>query len=86
MKINMLPNQRVLVCGKTGCGKSYFVLHALVPFFRYYVVYDYKCEIDLPGAVIFNRVEDFYRNPGQAKIIYRQRQREETPHGISLPT
>lgn len=71
MNIELKPNQRVLVTGKTGCGKSYFVIHALVPMFRYYVMYDYKHEIDLPGAVVFNKIRDFSDNPGQPKVIYR---------------
>jgi len=71
MILKLLPNQRVFVTGKTRSGKSYLVLHALVPLFRYYVIYDYKNEIDLPGAVIFRKISDFRDNPGQPKIIYR---------------
>ena len=71
MNANILPNQRILVVGKSGSGKTYLTLNVLVPNFKNYVVYDYKHEIQLPRAKYFTRVSEFGKYPGENKIIYR---------------
>ena len=73
MNIEVKSNDRVFVCGRTGSGKSYLVKNLLIPRMTNYVIYDYKHEIEIPGAVIFNRIEDFRRQPNQHAIIYRTR-------------
>lgn len=72
MKIEIKSNDRVLVVGKTGCGKSVLVKNLLVPQLAAYVMYDYKEEITLPGAVIFDKgIRQFKEQPNEQKVIYR---------------
>ena len=69
--IQIKSSDRIFITGKTGFGKSFLVKHFLLPRFFRWVVYDYKHEIELPGAAIFYRLEDFQKQPGQPHIIYR---------------
>ena len=45
----------------------------LLPKMNRYVIYDYKHEIDYPGAVIFEDISDFQKHPNEPMIIYRTR-------------
>ena len=71
MNIEVKSNDRVFVCGRTGSGKSYLVKNLLIPRMTNYVIYDYKSEIEIPGAVVFTRINDFKKNPNQHAIIYQ---------------
>lgn len=71
MKIQIKSNERIFVTGKTGSGKSVLVKNLLIPQLNSFVVYDYKHEIEYPGAEKFFRLADFKENPGRHEIIYR---------------
>ncbi len=71
MKIQVKSNERIFITGRTGSGKSVLINQLLLPSMTNIVVYDYKHEIEYPGAVIFNSISDFKRQPNQKFIIYR---------------
>jgi len=71
MKIEIKSNDRVLVCGRTGSGKSVLVNRLLLPKMTNYVIYDYKHEINVPGAEVFSSMADFRTKPDQRAVIYR---------------
>ncbi|MCL2817141.1 MAG: hypothetical protein FWD39_01980 [Clostridiales bacterium] len=69
--IDIKSNDRVMVCGRTGSGKSVLVNRFLLPKMTNFVVYDYKHEFELPGAEIFTSLRDFKMKPGRRAVIYR---------------
>lgn len=71
MKIQIKSNERIFVTGKTGCGKSVLVKKLLIPNMHSFVIYDYKNEINIPGAEIFHSISDFKEKPNRQEIIYR---------------
>jgi hypothetical protein len=77
MQINILPNQRIFIAGMTRTGKSFLVFNVILPLFLSLgvavVIYDFKWEIHLPGAVYFHDPADFAKNPNQKLIIYQPR-------------
>lgn len=73
MEISIKSSDRIMVCGRTGSGKSVLINNLLLPQLVNYVVYDYKHEINIPGAEIFTSLSDFRRKPNKNAIIYRPR-------------
>ena len=71
MKIQIKSNERIFITGRTGSGKSVLINQLLLPGMNHVVLYDYKHEIEYPGAVIFQSMEDFKRKPNEPFIIYR---------------
>ncbi len=59
MKVEIKNSDRVFVCGRTGSGKSVLVKSLIIPRLVNYVMYDYKHEIELPGAEVFYSPDDF---------------------------
>lgn len=71
MKISIKASDRILVCGKTGCGKSVLVNQLIIPNLNNYVIYDRKHEIEIDEAVIFTKIADFKTDKIYGGIIYR---------------
>lgn len=71
MKITINSSDRILVCGRTGSGKSVLINRLLIPQMTNFVIYDYKHEINVPDCVIFSSAADFLRYPNNRRIIYR---------------
>lgn len=69
--IEIKSNDRVMVCGRTGSGKSVLVNRLILPKMTNYVVYDYKHEFDFPGAEVFTSLGDFRQRPDRRAVIYR---------------
>lgn len=70
-KIEIKSSDRVFVTGRTGSGKSVLVQKLIIPQLTNFVIYDYKHEIDVPGAELFGAIGDFKRRPNKRQIIYR---------------
>ncbi len=71
MKVKINASDRIFVTGRTGSGKSVLMKQLLIPNLANYVIYDYKHEITMPDAVIFQRISDFRKHPNEPAVIYR---------------
>jgi len=70
-EININGDEHIMICGRTGSGKSVLINRFLLPRMTNYVVYDYKHEFEFPGAEIFTSLADFKKNPDRRAVIYR---------------
>lgn len=82
----ILPNERVFIGGKTGCGKTYLAQKLLEPF-PYVVVLDNKGMFNWKGAAL---VTDIMKLPQAAdkfnRIVYRPPAELESDRGLFMDT
>jgi ABC-type dipeptide/oligopeptide/nickel transport system ATPase component len=69
--IDIKSSDRVMICGRTGSGKSVLVNRLVLPKMTNYVVYDYKHEIEIAGAETFFSLNGFKKKPNCRAVIYR---------------
>lgn len=56
--MKLKSNSRLFVCGKTGSGKSYFVINGIIPLLSSYVLFDYKGEHNSLKALYCHSIKE----------------------------